>query len=82
LTADLMMKFPLLSGLVAAGLLCFGPLTFGQPDISIQVVTTFDVPGPETSTFPFHINDRGEIAGYFTDASGATKGFPALQTAH
>jgi hypothetical protein len=70
-----MMKFPLLSGLVAAGLVCFGPLAFGEPDISIQVVTTFDVPGTGTSTFPFHINDRGEIVGYFIDASGATKGF-------
>ena len=32
--------------------------------ISIQVITTFDYPGA-TQTYPFAINDRNEIAGFF-----------------
>src|SRR5712691_1686943 len=46
-----------------------------QPLITIQVVTTFDYPGVGNSTTPFGINDRGEIAGYFVDVNGATRGF-------
>ena len=34
----------------------------------------FDPPNSE-DTEPFSINDSGEIAGYFTDAAGATHGF-------
>ncbi len=59
--------------------LCLFPLVgaFAQqaPDnITIQLVTTFDYPGA-TSTIPEGINDRGDITGLFTDASGATRGF-------
>src|SRR5204863_4738038 len=38
--------------------------------------TSFDAPGAgQAGTFPFSINSRGLIVGYFQDPSGATHGF-------
>lgn len=52
--------------------------TQGQP-ITIEVLTTYDFPGAGTSsgqgTIPFGINRRGDIAGYYVDSAGATRGF-------
>lgn len=45
-----------------------------QPALSVQLVTTFDYPGA-TSTTPIGINELGDVSGYFTDTSGATRGF-------
>jgi hypothetical protein len=46
-----------------------------QPDVSIQILATFDYPGTGNMTLPQKITDRGEIAGYFIDTTGANRGF-------
>jgi hypothetical protein len=46
-----------------------------QPDVSIQILATFDYPGTGNMTLPQKITDRGEIAGYFIDSTGVTRGF-------
>jgi uncharacterized membrane protein len=42
---------------------------------SIEVITTFDYPGPGNSTLPQKINERGDIVGEFIDSNGVTRGF-------
>ncbi|HEY2711606.1 MAG TPA: hypothetical protein VGI60_03760 [Chthoniobacterales bacterium] len=49
------------------------PLVRGA--ITIDVLSTFDYPGVGNSTLPQKINDRGDIAGYYIDSSGVTRGF-------
>jgi hypothetical protein len=71
------MKLSLLSG-IAAGLFCFGAISFAQPDVTITVVTTFDVPGAGNSTTPFKIDDAGNISGYFIDTEAIVRGFLRL----
>lgn len=46
-----------------------------QPQVSIQILATFDYPGEGNSTLPQKINDRGEIVGHFIDSSAITRGF-------
>ena len=46
-----------------------------QPAVSIRILTTFDYPGVGNSTLPQKINDRGNVAGYFIDSGGVTRGF-------
>jgi len=47
----------------------------GKRDASITVLTSFDYPGTSTATFPAEINDRGDIAGSFSDSDGLQRGF-------
>jgi len=47
----------------------------GQPDVSVQILATFDYPGTGNMTLPQKITDRGEIAGYFIDPGGVARGF-------
>jgi hypothetical protein len=47
--------------------------------ITIDILATFDYPGTGNSTLPQKINDAGEIAGYYKDASGVTRGFVRLR---
>ena len=49
-----------------------------SPPIGITVTTTFDYPGTGNSTFAYGINKRGDIAGYYVDALGTTRGFIRL----
>jgi hypothetical protein len=46
-----------------------------QPEITIDLRTTFDYPGTGNSTTGVSINDRGEIAGFYTDSGWVTHGF-------
>ena len=46
-----------------------------QPQVSIQILATFDYPGVGNSTLPQKINDQGNVAGYFIDSAGGTRGF-------
>src|ERR1700746_509384 len=43
--------------------------------VSIEVITTFDYPGPGNSTLPQKITERGDIAGEFFYSNGVTSGF-------
>ncbi len=52
--------------------------TFAQqaaPSGSIEVITTFDYPGPGNNTLPQKINERGDIVGEFIDSAGVVRGF-------
>src|SRR6476660_3907128 len=42
---------------------------------SIQVITTFDLPGTGNSTLPQKISERGDIVGEYIDSSAVTRGF-------
>ena len=42
---------------------------------SIEVITTFDYPGPGNSTIPQKINERGDIVGFYIDSNGVNRGF-------
>jgi hypothetical protein len=42
---------------------------------SIEVITTFDYPGPGNLTLPQKINETGDIVGEFIDSNGVTRGF-------
>jgi hypothetical protein len=42
---------------------------------SIEVITTFDYPGPGNSTLPQGINERGDIVGIYIDSNGVNRGF-------
>ena len=42
---------------------------------SIEVITTFDYPGPGNSTQPQKINERGDIVGIYIDSLGVQRGF-------
>ena len=46
-----------------------------RPQVSFQILTTFDYPGAGNSTLPQKINDQGNVAGYFIDSGGVTRGF-------
>lgn len=46
-----------------------------QPDLSIQVMATFDYPGANNLTDPAEINDNGDIAGSYIDSDGLQRGF-------
>ena len=46
-----------------------------RPQVSIQILATFDYPGVGNSTLPQKINDQGNVAGYFIDSGGVTRGF-------
>jgi hypothetical protein len=41
----------------------------------IEVITTFDYPGPGNSTLPQKINERGDIVGFYIDSNGVNRGF-------
>jgi hypothetical protein len=41
----------------------------------IEVITTFDYPGPGNSTLPQNINERGDIAGIYIDSNQVNRGF-------
>ena len=42
---------------------------------SIEVITTFDYPGPGNSTLPQKINNRGDVVGEYIDSSGVARAF-------
>lgn len=63
-----------------AGTLIMAAFPVAANALTITVVTTFDYPGIGNSTFPFGINNAGDIAGYYLDASGVTRGFTRLKT--
>jgi hypothetical protein len=42
---------------------------------SMEVITTFDYPGPGNSTLPQKINEKGDIVGVFIDPNGVNRGF-------
>ena len=74
------MKLKHLFSCVVTGLFLLPSVnTFAQSNaITITVLATFDVPGTGNSTTPYSINARGEISGYYTDSTGATRGFVRL----
>jgi len=49
---------------------------------TITVVTTFDYPGVGNSTTAYGINNRGDIAGDYLDASNVRRGFVRLSNGH
>jgi hypothetical protein len=49
----------------------------GEEAHGFTVVTTFDY-GAGNSTYPYGINNTGEIAGYYVDASNVTRGFTRM----
>src|SRR4051794_4831891 len=59
--------------LLAALLLCFASSLLAAP-ASFKILTTIDYPGG-TNTSLTGINDNGDVAGFYTDASGDTRGF-------
>src|SRR5215467_2773569 len=64
-------------GFAALGLT--GALAQEEPAaIGIQFVSQFDYPGTGNQTRPQKINDRGDIAGVFVDASAISHGFTRL----
>jgi hypothetical protein len=64
---------------ILAGLFVFPFMgTFAQQVAnsgSIEVITTFDYPGPGNSTLPQKINERGDIVGIYIDSNGVNRGF-------
>lgn len=64
-----------------AGALPLGLLAQLAPP-TITVVTTFDYPGTGNSTTPYGINNRGDIAGDYLDASNVRRGFIRLSNGH
>jgi len=64
-----------------AGALPLGLLAQLAPP-TITVVTTFDYPGTGNSTTPYGINNRGDIAGDYLDASNVRRGFVRLSNGH
>src|SRR5262245_58346217 len=70
------MRVQLFSVCFLAGLATFGSAkSLAQPEVSIQLITTFDYPGSGNSTTAGRLNDRGEIAGFYRDAGSVTRGF-------
>ncbi|MBA3961304.1 MAG: hypothetical protein H0X40_05305 [Chthoniobacterales bacterium] len=57
------------------GFLALFPSSLFAQSYSITLVASFDYPGAGNSTTPFGINRGGDIAGYFLNSSGATRGF-------
>jgi probable HAF family extracellular repeat protein len=47
---------------------------FANSGLAQTSFASISVPG-SSSTFPYSINNKGQIAGYFTDASGYSSGF-------
>lgn len=68
------------SFVLLAGTLIMTAFPIAASALTITVVTTFDYPGAGNSTFPFGINNAGEIAGYYIDAGGVTRGFTRQKT--
>jgi hypothetical protein len=64
-----------------AGALPLGLLAQLAPP-TITVVTTFDYPGAGNSTTAYGINNRGDIAGDYLDASNVRRGFVRLNNGH
>jgi hypothetical protein len=63
------MKTLSLGGLTAL-LLLAAASAYAEPNaVTITILATFDVPGKGISTTPFSINSRGDIAGYYSDAT-------------
>jgi hypothetical protein len=54
---------------------CWSITAFAQQTPTIEVVATFDYPGTGNSTLPQKINDTGDVAGYYVDLAGITRGF-------
>jgi hypothetical protein len=46
-----------------------------QPPVTVQILAVFDYPDATTQTSPQSINERGDIIGFYNDATGATRGF-------
>src|SRR4029077_18745829 len=42
---------------------------------SIEVIMTFDYPGPGNLTLPQKINERGDVVGVFVDSNAVTRAF-------
>jgi uncharacterized membrane protein len=63
-------RFP---SLLAALLLCFASSLLAAP-VSFKILTTIDYPGV-TNTSVTGINENGDVAGFYTDASNDTRGF-------
>jgi hypothetical protein len=61
-----------------AALALTGALAQSPASISIELVSTFDVPGTGIQTQPQKINDKHDVVGTFIDASGVTQGFVML----
>jgi hypothetical protein len=69
------MYYRILFTCLAAASLTSSSLASEQPEVSIQIVSTFDYPGTGNSTTPHSINSRGEIVGTYVDSGGVTRGF-------
>ncbi len=71
------MRYRILPAGLLAGFFVFSPGSFfaQQPTVSIEVLATFDYPGTGNSTTGVSINDAGEIAGFYTDPLGVTRGY-------
>ena len=70
------MKLNYLLACILAVCLLFPPsAVFAQRTPIIEVLATFDYPGTGNSTLPQKINDQGDVAGYYTDSAGVTRGF-------
>lgn len=70
------MRSLIVSACLLVSLSFFGATrSVAQPQVSIQLITTFDYPGVGNSTTAVRLNDRGEIAGFYRDSVGVTRGF-------
>src|SRR5215467_14087219 len=64
-----MKKILLSRGLIALMLLTAAASAYAEPDaITVTILATFDV-GVGNSTTGYHINSRGDVVGYYTDAA-------------
>jgi hypothetical protein len=57
------------------GISAAAALGLARPDMTVQLVDTFDYPGTGNLTRPQKINDQGDIIGIYIDAKLATRGF-------
>ncbi len=70
----------LFAHIVTSSVALFLMATLGQAaSFTIEVITTFDYPGTGNLTRPQKINDMGDIAGEFIDASAVQRGFVRLR---
>src|SRR4029434_2263987 len=66
----------LLAGIAAVFLLpLFHASAQDQVENSIQILVTYDYPGAVSQTNSTGINDKGDVAGFFVDATGNLRGF-------
>jgi hypothetical protein len=80
-----LIRSPLRLTICLIGLACLASFcttnASGQPNLVVQIITTFDYPGA-ASTTSWGINTRGDVAGSYYDAAGAVHGYVRFATGH